>query len=128
MANADKFEAKLRAFRCKLQNIGHVPSIAEDRAINANVKYYYKNYANHPLVMELMTEFPIEIGKRKSYTKHLDIESRAAAIEEQLVKLGQVPTSKEDKPLLAEINYCYRTYSNNKAIKRLSKLYPTNTQ
>ena len=42
MANAEKFEAKLKSLRDKLQSIGHVPSIAEDRAINANVKYYYR--------------------------------------------------------------------------------------
>lgn len=127
MANAEKFEEKLRSLREKLQNIGHVPSIAEDRAINANVKYYYKNYPNHPLVKKLMVDFPLEIGRRGAYTKHSNIESRASLIEEQLKTLGRVPTSDENKSLLAEINYCYRTYSSNKEIKRLSKLYPTNT-
>lgn len=127
MANAEKFEAKLRSLRGKLQSIGHVPSIAEDRAINANVKYYYKNYTNHPLVKQLMEDFPLEIGKRGAYTKHSSVESRASLIEEQLKALGRVPTSDEDKSLLAEINYCYRTYSNNKVIRRLRKLYPTNT-
>lgn len=127
MANAEKFEAKLKALRDKLQTYGHVPSVAEDRAINANVKYYYKNYANHPLVIKLMNDFPLNIGERGSYKKHPDFESRVLSIEEQLVKLGRVPTSDEDKSLLAEINYCYRIYKNNKEIKRLSKLYPTNT-
>ena len=127
MANAEKFEAKLKALRDKLQTYGHVPSVAEDRAINANVKYYYKNYANHPLVIKLMNDFPLNIGERGSYKKHPDIESRVLSIEEQLIKLGRVPTSDEDKSLLAEINYCYRIYKNNKEIKRLSKLYPTNT-
>ena len=127
MAKAEKFEAKLRSLRAKLQSIGHVPSIAEDRAINANVKYYYKNYSNHPLVKQLMTDFPLEIGKRGSYTKHSSVESRASQIEEQLKTFGRVPTSDEDKPLLAEINCCYRTYPNNKDMKRLRKLYPTTT-
>lgn len=127
MAKAEKFEAKLRSLKEKLQSIGHVPSIAEDRAINANVKYYYKNYTNHPLVKQLMTDFPLEIGKRGSYTKHSSVESRASQIEEQLKTFGRVPTSDEDKSLLAEINYCYRTYPNNKEMKRLRKLYPTNT-
>lgn len=113
MANPEKLEAKLRSLRDKLQSLGHVPSIAEDRAINANVKYYYKNYTNHPLVIQLMTDFPLEIGKRGPYTKHSSVESRALLIEEQLKTLGRVPTSEEDKSLLAEINYCYRTYPNN---------------
>ena len=38
MAKVEKFEAKLRSLREKLLSFGHVPSIAEDRAINANVK------------------------------------------------------------------------------------------
>lgn len=127
MANSEKFETKLKSLREKLLSFGHVPSIAEDRAINANVKYYYKNYTDHPLVIQLMADFPLEIGKRGAYTKHTSVESRALIIEEQLKILGRVPTSDEDKSLLAEINYCYRTYPNNKAIKRLRKLYPTNT-
>lgn len=126
MANAEKFEAKLKALRDKLQSLGHVPSVAEDRAINANVKYYYKNYSNHPLVKQLIADYPLEIGKRGAYTKHPSIESRALLIEEQLLKLGRVPTSEENKTLLSEINYCYRIYQNNKAIRRLRKLYPTN--
>ena len=90
MANAEKFEAKLKALRDKLQTYGHVPSVAEDRAINANVKYYYKNYANHPLVIKLMNDFPLNIGERGSYKKHPDIESRVLSIEEQLITLGRI--------------------------------------
>lgn len=126
MAGKEKFEAKLKSLRETLEAIGHVPMVTENRSVNANVKYYYKNYSDNPLVAELMRDFPLEIGKRGSYIKHDNVEERAANLERELSKYKRVPTSEEDKALLAEINYCYRTHPDKPAIKRLRKLYPTN--
>lgn len=126
MAGREKFENKLKNLRETLESIGHVPSVAEDRAVNANVKYYYKNYSDNPLVAELMKDFPLEIGKRGKYNKRGSIGERGLILEQALSKYGRVPTSEEDKTLLAEVNYCYRTFHAEPLIKRLRKLYPTN--
>lgn len=126
MAGKEKFENKLKNLRETLESIGHVPSVAEDRAVNANVKYYYKNYSDNPLVAELMNDFPLEIGKRGKYNKRGSIGERGLILEQALSKYGRVPTSEEDKALLAEVNYCYRTFQADPLIKRLRKLYPTN--
>ena len=127
MASQERMEQKLMQLKERLQEWGHVPSQKEDRALYANVKYYYSRYPEHPTVRQLMTDYPFPVSNRKPYIKHENLYPRIQSLEEKLKALGRVPTSNEDNALLHEVGYCYRTFSNHPLVMRLRALYPTNS-
>ena len=124
MASAEKMREKLLALEAKLELYGYVPSQKEDRAVYANAKYYYTNYPNNPIVARLMERFPLT-RKRSEYKSFKDIDNILCEIEAALQKLGRVPESNEDKPLLAKINRLKRDFFDDKRVKRLLRIYPT---
>lgn len=120
MASRENMEKKLTLLAQRLSTIGYVPSQQEDRALYANVKYYYTHYPLHPMVKHLMELYPLKSRNRKSMSR----EDSIRYIQQELERRGAIPGPTEDRPLYSKIKYFYENYSSIPEVADLMARFP----
>lgn len=121
MASREYIDKKVNEIRQILNELGHVPSQKENRALHASVKYYYTNYSSHPVVRELIETYPISSSRsRETMTR----EESVAYLQAELTRLGKVPGPTENRALYSKVKYFYENYSHLHEIAALKEKLP----
>ncbi|MBD5427535.1 MAG: leucine-rich repeat domain-containing protein, partial [Treponema sp.] len=114
--NMNEKAAELKAV---LEKYNGIPSQTQDRKAYANIKYYAKNYANHPKIKELLEEFNVKIGCKGT----VKFESTLDEIKQNLDELGLIPSIKDNQSLYCSIRYFFKKYENTPEVEELKHIY-----
>ena len=124
MATRENLDKKLLLLEQRLHELGKVPSQKEDRALYANVKYYYTNYPNHPIVQRIKTQYPLNSPSSRKSRNTMSREESIDFIITRVNELGYIPGPTEDRFLYQKVKYFYENYSDNPAVASLMEKYP----
>ena len=124
MATRENLDKKLLLLEQRLHELGKVPTQKEDRALYANVKYYYTNYPNHPIVQRIKTQYPLNSSSSRKTRNTMSRDESIDFIITRVNELGYIPGPTEDRFLYQKVKYLYENYSENPGVASLMEQYP----